>query len=156
MIYFSHIPIFLGWLFCIAAGERYCLLQIQLQRNLFTANKNKNIFISPSVFSPTPAYFVQYFLTVTHCLCKCFCHLYFVETLEPSLMHFFEPEVVSMSIESGNGSKLDVLLGYNLPRVAIHHNAYISAVREQQTRIIIFMHWDYSKNYSIRLWSPDK
>ena len=30
-------------------------------------------------------------------------------------MHFFEPQVVSMSIETGNGSKLEFLLGYNLP-----------------------------------------
>ena len=38
-------------------------------------------------------------------------------------MHFFESQVVSMSTESGNGSKLDFLLGYNLPRITIHHNA---------------------------------
>ena len=40
-------------------------------------------------------------------------------------MHFFEPQVglVPMTIETGNGSKLEFLLGYNLPRVAIHHNA---------------------------------
>ena len=37
-------------------------------------------------------------------------------------MHFFEPKVVSISTESGNGSKLDFLLRYNLPRVRIHHN----------------------------------
>ena len=84
-------------------------------------NGNKNIFLSSSVFSPTSAYFDQYFLTVTHLLCKCFYDLYIVVTLEPPLMHFFEPQVVSMSIESGNGSKLDFLLGYNLPRATIHH-----------------------------------
>ena len=28
-----------------------------------------------------------------------------------------------MSTESENGSKLNFLLGYNLPRVRIHHNA---------------------------------
>ena len=39
-------------------------------------------------------------------------------------MHFFEPKVVSMSTESGNDSKLDFLLGYNLARVMIHHNAF--------------------------------
>ena len=38
-------------------------------------------------------------------------------------MHFFEPQVVPMSIETANGSKLEFLLGYNLPRVTIHHNA---------------------------------
>ena len=38
-------------------------------------------------------------------------------------MHFVESQVVSMSTESGNGSKLDFLLEYNLPRVTIHHNA---------------------------------
>ena len=38
-------------------------------------------------------------------------------------MHFFEPQVVLMSIETGNGSKLEFLLGYNLARVTIHHNA---------------------------------
>ena len=38
-------------------------------------------------------------------------------------MHFFESQVVSMSTESGNGSKLDFLLGYNLPRVTIPHKA---------------------------------
>ena len=38
-------------------------------------------------------------------------------------MHFFESQVVSMSTENGNGSKLDFLLGYTLPRVTIHHNA---------------------------------
>ena len=84
--------------------------------------KIKTCFLSSSVFSPTPAYFGQYFLTVTHLLCKCFRDLYIVVTLEPPLMHFFEPHVVSMSTESGNGSKLNCLLGYNLPRVRIHHN----------------------------------
>ena len=44
-------------------------------------------------------------------------------TLEPPLRHFFEPQVVSMSTESGDGSKLDFLLGYNLSRVTVHHNA---------------------------------
>ena len=44
-------------------------------------------------------------------------------TLEPPLIHFFELQVVSMSTENGNGSKLEFLLGYNLPRVRIHHNA---------------------------------
>ena len=43
-IYFSHIPNLFGWLFCIAAGKRYYLLQIQLQRNRFMTNRNKNIF----------------------------------------------------------------------------------------------------------------
>ena len=123
MTYFSHIPNLLGWLLCMAAGKRYCHLQIQLQRNLFMTNENKNIFLLSSAFSPTPAYFGQYFRTVTHLLCKCFCNLYIVVTLEPSLMHLFEPQVVSMSTESGNGSKLDFLLGYNLPRVTIYHNA---------------------------------
>ena len=37
-------------------------------------------------------------------------------------MHFFELQVVSMSTENENGPKLDCLLGYNLPRVTIHHN----------------------------------
>ena len=70
--------------------------------------ENKNIFFFLSgVFSPTSAYFGQYFLTVTHLLCKCFCDLYIVVTLDPPLMHFFEPQVVSMSTESWNGSKLD-------------------------------------------------
>ena len=87
-------------------------------------NENKNIFfLLSSVFSPTPAYFGQYFPTVTHLLCKCVCDLYIGVTLEPPLMHFFEPQVMSMFTENGNGSKLDVLLRYNLTRVTIHHNA---------------------------------
>ena len=44
-------------------------------------------------------------------------------TLEPPLVHLIEPQVVSVSTENGNGSKLDFLLGDNLPRVTIHHNA---------------------------------
>ena len=55
-------------------------------------------------------------------------------------MHFFEPEVVSMSTESGNGSKLDFLFGYNLTRVAIYHNAVNQHSLGQQTRIITFVH----------------
>ena len=54
-------------------------------------------------------------------------------------MHFFEPQVVSMSTESGNGSKLEILLGHNLPLVTIHYYAVINTVWEQQIRIIIFM-----------------
>ena len=95
-----------------------------MQRNLFTTNENKNIFFLLScVFSPTPAYFGQYFLTVTLLLCKCFCNLYIVVTLELPLMHLFKPQVVSLSTENGNGSKLDFLFGYNLPWVTINHNA---------------------------------
>ena len=75
-----------------------------------------------SVFSPTPAYFGQYFLTITHLFCKCFCDLYIVVTEEPPFVHSFETQVVSMSTEPGNISKFDFLLGYNLPRVTIHHN----------------------------------
>ena len=77
-IYFSHIPYLLGWLFCIAAGKRYCLLQIQLQRNLFTTNENKSIFsfvkpvftnpsILRSTFSDRYASFVQMFLWFMYC-----------------------------------------------------------------------------------------
>ena len=80
-------------------------------------------FFRQTCFLPTPAYFGQFFLTVTHLLCKCFCDLYIIVTLEPPLMQFFVPQVVSMSTESGNGSKLNFLLGYNLPRVRIHHYA---------------------------------
>ena len=121
MIYFSHTPNPLGWLLCTDAGKRNCLLQIQLQRNLFMTNENKSIFLLSSVFSPTPAYFGQYFLTVIHLLCKCFCDLYIVFILESPLMHFFEPQVVSMSTENGNGSQLDFFVrvqltkGYDTP-----------------------------------------
>ena len=68
MIYFSLIPNLLGWLFCIAAGKQYYLLQIQLQENLFMTNENKNIFFFflSSVFLSTTTYFGQYFLTVKH------------------------------------------------------------------------------------------
>ena len=55
MIYFSHIPNLLGWLFCIAAGKRYCL---------FTDDYDD----------------------------------YIVVTLELPLMHFFEPQVVSINL----------------------------------------------------------
>ena len=139
--------IFLDDYFFVAIGKRNYRLQIQLQRNLLMTNEYKNIFfLSSSVFSPNPAYFGQYFLTITHLLCKCFCDLYIVVTLEPPLMHFFEPQVVSISTESGNGSKLDFffffffLLGYNLPRGTIHHTAVNQHNLGQQTRILIFMH----------------
>ena len=49
------------------------------------------------------------------------------------MMHFFESQVVSMSTEFGNGSKLDFLLGYNLPRVTIHITRLNSTVWEQHT-----------------------
>ena len=55
-------------------------------------------------------------------------------------MHFCEPKVVPMSTETGNGSKRDFLLGYNVPRVTIQHTRLISTVWEQETRIIILMH----------------
>ena len=155
MIYFSPISNLLSWLFCIAAGKRYCLLQIQLQRNLFTKNEIKSIFfLSSRVFSSTPAYFGQCFFTVTHLLCKCFCDLYIVVTLEPPLMHFFESRVVSMSTESGNSSKLDILFGYNSPRVTRHHNAF-------NQHSLGTTNTDYNlralrQNSLFRLWSLDK
>ena len=71
-------------------------------------------FLSSSVFSPTLTYFGQYFLTVTHLLCKFFCDLYISVTLEPQLMHFFEPQVMSISTESGNSSKLDCFVRVQL------------------------------------------
>ena len=63
-------------------------------------------------------------------------------------MHF---QVVSISTESGNGSKLDFfffffffffLLEYNLPRGTIHHTAVNQHNLGQQTRIIIVRHCD--------------
>ena len=96
-------------------------------------NENKNFFVPFVMRVFTNTSILQYFLTVTHVLCKCFCELYIVVTLEPPLMHFFVPQVVSMSTENGNGSKTDCLLEYNLPRVTIHHNAVNQHIWEQQT-----------------------
>ena len=151
MIYFSHIPNLLGWLFSIAAGKRYCLLQIQLQRNLFMTNENKNIFFYFAKRVFTNSSILRWiFLTVIHLMCKCICDLYIVMTLEPPLMHFFEPQVVSMSTESGNGSKLDFFLS----GVTIHHNT-VNQHSLGTTNTDYTLH-ALRQISLIHLWSPDK
>ena len=110
MICFSHIPNLLGFFFsCIAAGKRYYLLQIQMQRHLFMTNENKNTFFFSQARFHQPQHTSVNIFWPLHIFCAnafvfCFC---VVVTLEPPLMHFFESQVVSMSTESGNGSKLD-------------------------------------------------
>ena len=103
MIYFSHIPNLLGWLFCIAAEKRYYLLQIQLQRNLFMTNGSiktfsfvKRVFINPSILR---SIFSDIFCANAFVIYN----VYIVATLEPPLMHNFQPQIESMSTESGNG-----------------------------------------------------
>ena len=86
----------------------------------FMTNEEKNIVLLLSVFSSASAYFDQYFLIVIHLFCE---DLYIITILELPLMQFCEFQVVFMSTESGDDSKLDFLLAYNLPRIMIHHNA---------------------------------
>ena len=131
-----------------------CLWQRKLKKKKKKKKKKTTFFLLSSVFSPTPAYFGQYFLTVIYLLCKCFCILYIVLTLEPSLMHFFEPQVVSLSTETGNGSRLDFILGYNLPRVTIYHNA-VNQHSLGTTNTDYNLH-ALRQNSLIRLRSPDK
>ena len=59
-----------------------------------------------------------------------------------------------MSTESGNGLKLYFTLGYNLPRVTIHHYA-VSQHSLGTTNTDYNLH-ALRQNSLIRLWSPDK
>ena len=123
-----------------SAGKRYYLLQIQLQRNLFMTNENKNMFSFVKCVFNNPSIVRSIFSDRHTFLCKCFCNLYIVVTLEPALMHLFEPQVVSLSTENGNGSKLDFLLGTTYHGLRYTITRLIRAVWGQQTRIKVFMH----------------
>ena len=126
MIFFlRHIPILLGWLFCIAAGKRYCLLQTQLLRNLFTTNKNKNFFFSvvKRVFTK-PSIFRSIFLTVYACFVQMLLWLLYCCDSRASIDPFLWAQGSVSVLNPEMVQSLMFLLGYNIPRVTIPHTQH--------------------------------
>ena len=140
--------IFLDDYFFVAIGKRNYRLQIQLQRNLLMTNEYKNIFFSfvkrvftkpsllRSVFSDHYTSFVQMLLWLIYCCDSRASIDAFLWAPGSVNIHWIREWFKAWFFF------FFFLLGYNLPRGTIHHTAVNQHNLGQQTRILIFMHWD--------------